>query len=108
MSFKAEICIATELYMNNDPEQGCDPDTLQDNGMVQTIVKPTLNELKEAIQWQFGVFEHFEANRYETGYEEFIDGIYYSNMVSIYIYEVTEREVRFTDIELNYGPKKAI
>ena len=35
--YKAEICYMTELFVNNDKNQGCDPDTTSDHGMIDAM-----------------------------------------------------------------------
>lgn len=54
--FKAYIAISTENLWKN-PEtneyEGCDPDSYQDHGIVQTFQAVTLEELKNKIQKEF-------------------------------------------------------
>lgn len=56
MYYKAEISITTEnLWLNPETQEyeGCDPDTFQDHGVVNTIIKSSIEELKKEIEKQF-------------------------------------------------------
>jgi len=97
--YEAGIYMMTELFVNNDPEQGCDPDTCMDNGLVHTIKADTLQQLKKDLDSMYDNIEHYEDNRYETGYETIErDGTHESVMVSIYITEVV-KEVKDVNFE---------
>lgn len=94
--YEADICYASERFINNDKNQGCDPDTFCDNGYVETISNETLEGLKNDLISRFEYIEHVEDNRYDTGYEETErDGTHYSIMISIYINKV---EMRRSDV----------
>lgn len=91
--YKAEVHYMTELYVNNNVNEGCNPDTTQDCGMCDTMTASTKEKLKKDLVDRFGEIEHFEDNRYETGYDELErDGTNVYVMVSIYISEVKESE----------------
>lgn len=47
MYYKATVSITTEQI---DPDGGCNPDSFQDHGIVQTFEKPTLEALKAEIE----------------------------------------------------------
>ena len=97
--FKAEIYVMTELYVNNDYNEGGDPDTGADCGLVETIKKPTLEALMKDLKNNYDNIEHFEENRFETGYDNVErDGTKVCNMVSIYISEVTEAELNTNQV----------
>jgi len=94
--YKAEIYCMTELFVDNDKEKGCDPKTWRDCGLINTITKPTLAELKAHLigDDNYYGYEHFEENRYDGGYEETErDGTHVSVTLSAYLYKVQEEEV---------------
>jgi len=92
--YKADIYMMTELFINNDVNQGCDPDSCYDNGLVYTITKQSLGEIKSEILSMYDGIEHFEDNRFETSYETTQrDGTIESVMVSIYITEIIENDL---------------
>lgn len=96
--YQADIYIMTELYVDNDYNEGCDPKSTCDCGIVETIKADNLEKLKEDLNQRYGEIEHFEDNRYETGYDEVErDGTKVYNMVSIYIYHVEHKE---TEVKL--------
>lgn len=103
--FKADIYVATELYVNNDPNQGCDPVTFMDCGIVETVKKESLDDLIKWIAQDYSNIEHFEDNRYETSYENIErDGTYVSNMVSIYIYRCVYDEYPISaDLSIDFN-----
>lgn len=87
--YKAELVEMTELFVNNNPEEGCDPDTCRDCGVTQVITKPTLEELRKMLPEDVEQFE--DENRYEYGYEYMErDGTHVSVMQSYYITKVVE------------------
>lgn len=54
--YKAYIQISTVQYLKNTETgefEGCDPDSYQDHGVVQTIQAPSLEELKQKISREF-------------------------------------------------------
>ena len=98
--FKAEIHVMTELYVNNDKSQGCDPDTTNDCGIVETMKADTLDKLIKDLSFNYSNIEHFEDNRYETGYDNLErDGTHVCNIVSIYIYHCIDIELPVTPSE---------
>lgn len=63
--FEATVCLTTEQLDWVEAEQayiGCNPDTFQDHGAIQTIRKSTLAELFKELQRQFTIkdWEVFE------------------------------------------------
>lgn len=94
--YKAEIYARTELFIDNDKDKGCDPDTYRDCGCIETMTATTLEQLKKNLMGapnHYG-YEHFEDNRYDGGYEETErDGTHVSVSLSAYIYKVEESEV---------------
>jgi hypothetical protein len=106
--YKAEIGMMRELFVNNDKDQGCDPDTMMDHGIVETIERGNLADLVTQLKNRYDDIEHFEDNRYETGYEETErDGTHVSVMVSIYIHKVVSNVDEVTDPDL-FKTKKAV
>lgn len=106
--YKAETLMMSERFVDNDPNQGCDPDTLMDHGIVETIERGELPELVKELKSRYENIEHFEDNRYETGYEETErDGTHISVMVSIYIYKVVSNVDEVIDPDL-FKTKKGV
>ena len=69
--YKAEILLSCEGFINNNPDEGCDPDTYNDHGIIETITASTLDTLKDKInkRYDLKLFEKFE-NRLEYSCEE--------------------------------------
>ena len=94
MYYEAEISIMSESYVDNDLEQGCDPYTTCDHGIVDTITSVTLEGLVKKLRDRYKGIEHFEGNRFETGYDEtHRDGMHEYIMVSIYINRIERTEL---------------
>lgn len=78
-----------EGYVDNDLEQGCDPDSIVDCGIVNAVTAPTLKELVKKLQYQYRNIEHYEENRFETSYNETSRcGRHECVMVSIYLTKI--------------------
>lgn len=93
--YKAEILAFTELFIDNDKNKGYDPDTGRDCGVIETVEKNTLAELKKHLIGESNPYGYEqndeEKNRYDGGYEETErDGTHVSVQLSAYIYKVTE------------------
>lgn len=99
--FKADIHYMSELYINNNLNEGCDPNTFSDSGICETIRATTLEKLHKELIYRFEEIEYFEENRYDAGYDSIErDGTHVYNMISIYVYEVIENETILPTREL--------
>ena len=88
--FKADICLMTEYYVNNDPKEGCDPSTSDDHGVIQTITRNSIEGLKKELHraHKMSEYEQFE-NRLEFVCEEIdTDGVRHWSCYSIDVSEV--------------------
>lgn len=106
ITYLAEFNAFIEKFVNNDKDQGCDPDTME-SYHIESVESDTLDGLIEVIKnhtdckvWElFDINE--ESNRIESGMEYTdIRGIHYSVQVSAYISKVTHESVDLTEVKL--------
>ena len=95
--YQAVLVHRGELYIDNDFEKGCDPDSGWDSGVIDKIKAKTITELKEKLNSYAKGWEHFEENRYDTGYDEIDrDGVKVYHMLSAFIERVTVESIDVT------------
>jgi hypothetical protein len=111
MYFKAVLNYSTEnLWLNpkTGDYEGCDPDTYQDHGTIETITKSTLEELKSELKRKYGFrdAEYDEVNNsiimsfegehdYRTPLKERVPFI---ETYEVYITKVIEEPVNAQDL----------
>ena len=93
-NFKAQVLQMSELFIDNDESNGCDPSSTQDHGIVDVIMTPTLDRLEKELKAVYGEdIQHFQDNQYEVSTVEVNGGIPVHIMYSIFIEEVIEQPV---------------
>lgn len=98
--YKAEILVTCENFINNNPEEGCDPCTNTNEMGTQTITASTIDALKDKInkQYDLKLFESFE-DRLEYSCEETGNGrTPYFASYSIFLSEVQETKLNANEL----------
>lgn len=115
MYYKAVVTLSTEQLYWDEAEQayiGCDPDTYQDHGIVDTITAPTIERLKEDLHRRYDlrdaeVFEGRLEMQFAGEHDYRIpvkERIPFIESFSVHITQVVETEV---DASLMLNKKQA-
>lgn len=98
--FKAELFLSTELFVNNDQEMGCDPETWSECGMIESMTASSLPELISKLKKTYAVdsFEKLDGHLEFSCVEIERDNTPYVATYSIYISEVEERDVDISEV----------